>query len=468
LTSLDLKENRLTNVNLPVGMTNLNALRLSNNRLTSITLPVGMTNLVALRLDSNLLTNILFPSDLAHLETLDLGGNQFTTFMLPSGLTNLTGLSLTGNLLANLTLPPDLTRLTGLGFLGNPLTTLVLSEVLAASTNLTINQGDTLATLPGQGVSVFIYPLEVRLLRPRPLIGAFQFGITGPPGVYTILESTDLAAWSVLSPITNSLGSTSFVDPTAHISPQKFYRALQQSPPTNMVFIAPNTFLMGSPSNDPGRNTFEGPQTRVILTRGYWIGKFEVTQAEYLAVTGENPSNFPGDSRRPISSVNWNEATNYCWILTQRELAAGRIPPGSVYRLPTEAEWECAARAGTSTRFSYGDDPDYSSLTNYAWFLDFASPDLTVHPVGQKLPNAWGLYDTAGNVWEWCQDWYGDQPGGIQTDLTGPASNPNGYKVMRGGAYDYGNSDCRSASRNFRHMILPDSDLGFRVVLACP
>ena len=214
------------------------------------------------------------------------------------------------------------------------------------------------------------------------------------------------------------------------------------------------------------RSINEGPQTTVTLTRGFWIGKFEVTQGEYLALTGENPSNFPGDLNRPVSSVTWFDATNYCWKLTQRELTAGRIPPGSQYRLPTEAEWECAARAGTTTRFSYGDDaPNYTSLTNYAWFLDLGHPDLTVHPVGQKLPNPWGLYDMAGNVWEWCQDWYGDQAGGVQTDPQGPTSNAQGLKVMRGGAYDYDNSSCRSASRFFRFANWPDSDAGFCVVL---
>jgi formylglycine-generating enzyme required for sulfatase activity len=164
--------------------------------------------------------------------------------------------------------------------------------------------------------------------------------------------------------------------------------------------------------------------------------------------------------------VSWFDATNYCWKLTQRELLAGRIPAGSQYRLPSEAEWECASRAGTPTRFSYGDDLAYTSLTNYAWFS--LNADSTIHAVGQKLPNAWGLYDMEGNVWEWCEDWFGPLPGGVQSDPTGPASSPDGLKVMRGGAYDYPNAACRSANRLFfaASPFLSDSDLGFRVVLA--
>jgi formylglycine-generating enzyme required for sulfatase activity len=152
--------------------------------------------------------------------------------------------------------------------------------------------------------------------------------------------------------------------------------------------------------------------------------------------------------------------------LTQRELAAGRIPPGTRYRLPTEAEWECAARAGTTSRFSYGDDPGYAHLQEYAWM--FGNAALKVHPVGQKLPNPWGLYDIMGNVWEWCQDWYGPLPGGAVTDPVGPDSNPIGFKVMKGGAYDYFDADCRPARRLFFGVspFLTDSDLGFRVVLA--
>jgi formylglycine-generating enzyme required for sulfatase activity len=394
------------------------------------------------------------------LESLNLGGNQLAVLTLPAGLTNLVGLFVTGNQLTSLTLPPDMTKLIGFGFLGNPLITFVLPETLAA-TNLA---GDVTALLE-QGVSVFTYPLEVRLIRLRQPIGAFQFAVAGPPGVYTVLRSTNLAAWGPLAAVANPLGTIVFTDVEAHLSSQKFYRALLQSPPDNMVFIPPNTFIMGSPTNELHRDVNEGPQTTVTLTRGFWIGKYEVTQGEYLSIMNTNPSQFPGDLSRPVSSVSWPDATNYCRLLTQRERAAGRISPGSQFRLPTEAEWECAARAGTTTRFSYGDDPGYTRLPNYAW--QSLEDGLNVHPVGLKLPNPWGLYDMAGNVFEWCQDWLGPLPGGAVTDPTGPDSNPIGNKIMRGGAFDFGGGACRSASRMFfgNHPALTDWNLGFRVVL---
>jgi formylglycine-generating enzyme required for sulfatase activity len=417
---------------------------------------------MGLYLNSNQLTNLALPLDLNHLTQIELGQNKLASLTLSAGLTSLAILNLTENQLPNLTLPPDLQQLTGLFAAGNLLTTFVLSEPLAAS-----GMASEVDSFRNQGISVFTYPLVARLVEPLMLAGSFKFGITGPPGVYSVLGSTNLATWSAVGVATNPLGSVLFHDVTTNVLPQKFYRALLQGPPPNMVFVLPNTFTMGSPTNEPGHNIFEGAQSTVTLTRGYWIGKYEVTQGEYLAVTGENPSDFPGDLRRCISSVSWFDATNYCWKLTQQELAAGRISPGSQYRLPTEAEWECAARAGTTTRFSYGDDDvNYSSLTNYAWFLDLGHPDLIVHPVGQKLPNPWGLYDMSGNVWEWCQDWYGDQAGGVQTDPQGPATNVQGLKVIRGGAYDYDDSSCRSASRFFRFANWPDSDVGFRVVLA--
>jgi len=350
LTYLDVSEGPLSNITLPGSLNHLATLRLSKTKLTQLILPLGLTNLAALFLTENQLTNIVLPPDLNRLESLNLGGNQLTSLSLPAGLTNLVGLFFVGNQLTNVTLPPDMTQLIGLGFLANPLTTFVLPETLAA-TNLA---GDV-AALRDQGVSVFTYPLAVQLVRPRQFVGRFQFGITGPPGVYAVLGSTNLAVWSVLGDVNNPLGGINFNDVTANSSPQKFYRALLQSPPANMVFIPPNTFTMGSPTNEEHRDINEGPQTTVTLSRGFWIGKYEVTQGEYLSVMGTNPSVFPGDLGRPVSSVSWPDATNYCAKLTQRELASGRIPAGSQYRLPTEAEWECAARAGTSTQFSYGE-----------------------------------------------------------------------------------------------------------------
>ena len=285
---------------------------------------------------------------------------------------------------------------------------------------------------------------------------------------YVVQTTTDLAqtnSWTSVAfvrlPATNYL----FVDTTAPATGNRFYRALLQNPPTNMVFIPPNTFNLGTPTNEVNRSADESPQTTVTISHGFWMGKYEVTQREYLAVIGSNPSGFPGDLNRPVESVSWLDATNYCAQLTQQELTAGHIPPGSHYRLPTEAEWEYAARAGTSTRYSYGDDPNLTNLVNNAWYS--ANSGFGTHPVGQKAPNPWGLYDMEGNVWEWCQDWYGPYPGGFTTDPQGPASNSTGVKVIRGGAWDAFEADCRSGRRLTEgdSPFITDFNLGFRVVL---
>ncbi len=197
----------------------MTTLRISENaNLTSLTLPVGMTNLTGLNLSENQLTNVVLPPDLGRLESLNLGGNQLTSLTVPSGLTNLVGFFVTGNQLTNITLPPDMTQVIGFGFLGNPLTTVVLPE------SLTTNLAGDIAFLQGEGVSVFIYPLGVQLVGIRPLVGAIQFGIIGPPGVYTVFSSTNLTNWSPLGVTTNKLGAINFTDVTSHFSPQKFYR----------------------------------------------------------------------------------------------------------------------------------------------------------------------------------------------------------------------------------------------------
>jgi formylglycine-generating enzyme required for sulfatase activity len=192
------------------------------------------------------------------------------------------------------------------------------------------------------------------------------------------------------------------------------------------------------------------------------MGRYEVTQGEYQAVMGSNPSSVGGDTNRPVETVTWYDATNYCGKLTAAERAAGRLPAGYVYRLPTEAEWEYACRAGTTTRFSYGDDPGYSQLGNYAWYGSKSGG--TTHTVGLKQPNFWGLYDMAGNVWEWCLDWYGTYPGGSVSDPKGPGSGS--IRGIRGGGWHFDGQFCRSAKRDAKTPAYQDSFVGFRAVLA--
>lgn len=167
----------------------------------------------------NQLTNLTLPSDLVRLARLDLGENQLSSFTFPPGMTNLSTVDLDANQLAELALPPDLTNLTSLFVDGNPLTMFAVSEPMAAA-----NLAALVASLLNKGVFVFTYPLMPWLIRVRQPIGAFQFAITGPPGVYTILASTDLVAWTELGVSTNSLGAVVFTDGTAHLTPQKFYR----------------------------------------------------------------------------------------------------------------------------------------------------------------------------------------------------------------------------------------------------
>lgn len=272
----------------------------------------------------------------------------------------------------------------------------------------------------------------------------------------------------------SSVGGAPVADQVPESATSRYYRAIW-TPNTGMVWIPPGSFTMGSPTNEQHRTSIEGPQTMVTISRGFWMGKCEVTQGEYLAVVGENPSYFNGDRsgppwydqdyghdpNHPVEEVTWFDATNYCHRLTTQERAAGRLPTNYVYRLPTEAEWEYACRAGTTTRFYYGDDPDYAYLELYAWYGDAFG---ATQPVGQLRPNPWGLQDMGGNVWEWCQDWYGPYPGGTVTDPRGSVTGT--ARVWRGGSWYQIGRYCRSAYRFSHFPTYSFNALGFRVVLA--
>jgi formylglycine-generating enzyme required for sulfatase activity len=294
--------------------------------------------------------------------------------------------------------------------------------------------------------------------------------ITGAVGTVCSIEyvtdlgQTNATDWRCLAYLQLPATRYLWFDPTTPLTGKRFYRAIEFAP-TNLVFIPPGTFRMGCPTNEEDSSILdpaigEYPQMAVTITRGFWMGKYEVTQGEYQAVMGVNPSYFPGPPNRPVEQVTWFDAMNYCAKLTQRERTAGRIATNSVYRLPTEAEWEYACRAWTSTRFSYGDDLGYTSLSDYAWY---GVTNGATHLVGQKLPNPWGLYDMHGNVLEWCQDWYQKYPGGIAVDPQGPPTGSS--RVFRGGDWHHDDAGCRSG---FRFGLPPDSSywtIGFRVVL---
>jgi len=234
-------------------------------------------------------------------------------------------------------------------------------------------------------------------------------------------------------------------------------------PVEGMKWIPAGEFVMGSPTQEADRDLDEGPTTSVVIAHGYWLSDHEVTQAEYEALMKNNPSQYLGDGQRPVEKVNWQEALDYCRRLTERERAAGRLPADYAYRLPTEAEWEHACRAGTRTRFSFGDDPGRTQIQDYAWYG--ANSDSAPHPVRLKRPNPWGLHDLHGNLLEWCLDeWKGTLPGGT---ITNRVALPSGtLRVARGGSWLYEARFCRSANRDSYGWLNRCSDVGFRLALS--
>ena len=275
------------------------------------------------------------------------------------------------------------------------------------------------------------------------------------------------------------------------------------------------TFTMGSLVTEPGRKTDEGPQTAVTLTKGFWLGKTEVTIGAWRAVTGigireqvirmlnddivydfggqqKTLRDFMGFQRNdpekimanttdsiPMYFVSWNDAVNYCQLLTKQERAAGRLPEGYEYNLPTEAQWEFACRAGTSGATFNGpmvlQVSNAAVLENISWYGGNSTKNYTgkglgnafagPRNAGEKLANAWGLHDMYGNLWEWCRDWYGPYTGGKCIDPTGPVTGTG--RVNRGGSWGSGAADERSANRAKNPQPEKSAYRGFRIAL-CP
>jgi len=290
-----------------------------------------------------------------------------------------------------------------------------------------------------------------------------------------IVQSADVG--STITVTVTRVGNSGSVTsiPTGSINPKGVE--------VEMVWINAGTFTMGSPTSEAGRYDNE-TQHQVRLTKGFYMGKYEVTQKQYEAVTGANPSIFSSNpasgeeqSKRPVERVTWYDAVEFCnklsalegltaaYTITGRSPASGYpITSASVtanwgasgYRLPTEAEWEYACRSGTTTAYNTGE----TISNDTGWYRD--NSNRMTHEVGKKPPNAWGLYDMHGNVYEWCWDRYDSYRSGAQTDPTGASSGS--YRVLRGGSCNDSAEGVRSAPRNYLIPSYRSHDLGFRVL----
>jgi formylglycine-generating enzyme required for sulfatase activity len=286
----------------------------------------------------------------------------------------------------------------------------------------------------------------------------------------------------------------------------------------DVQWIPAGSFMMGSATSDSPAKPDEMPQTRVTLTKGFWLGRTTVTIGQWKSMTGlgvrtqlvrmlhddtlydfdgkqETARDYMHFSRDadpaqylarefdglPVCFVSWNDAMQFCKDLTERERAAGRLPAGYEYNLPTEAQWEYACRAGTTNATYAGpmvvENGKAPVLDDLAWYSGNSTNGYTgkgfkvgggtggPHPVAQKQPNAWGLYDMTGNIWQWCRDWYGKYPGGDLIDPTGPATGAD--RVNRGGSFGSGPRDERSANRAKNPPAEGSAYRGFRIAL-CP
>jgi len=263
-------------------------------------------------------------------------------------------------------------------------------------------------------------------------------------------------------------------------SPLSPARKLTNSLGMTLVRIEPGSFLMGSSKDqidhlmrlfsNSKREWFdnEQPQHTVKISRPFYLGTHQVTQGQYRAVMGDNPSKFTGSDNLPVENVSWLDAIEFCNKLSEREKGTPfygidgsevTVVGGNGYRLPTEAEWEYACRARSTTLYPLGDDA--GKLSKYAW--SDGNSAIKTHQVGQKLPNAWGLYDMLGNVWEWCGDWYDEAYYASSPPADPPGTSKASHRVVRGGGWSSGPGRCRPADRGRYRPGSRGNDLGLRV-----
>ncbi|HEX2853382.1 MAG TPA: formylglycine-generating enzyme family protein [Opitutaceae bacterium] len=298
--------------------------------------------------------------------------------------------------------------------------------------------------------------------------------------------------------------------PTGPIAGEAWNVPLAENTSLPLAWIPPGAFTLGSPATEPGRKADEGPATQVTLSRGFWLGRTLVTIGQWKKVMGvdirehlvkrinddtlhelhgkkqtlralmgwsrdADPATYLAneDENLPMYFISWNDAMGFARELNERERAAGRLPAGYEYTLPTEAQWENACRAG-STDATHAGPVSAAVLDRIAWYDQNSARGYEgrrlgasrsgPREVGQKEPNAWGLFDMSGNVWQWCRDWYGPYPGGNVTDPQGPLNGT--ARVNRGGSFGSGANSMRSACRASNPQAEASAYRGFRLALS--
>ena len=281
-------------------------------------------------------------------------------------------------------------------------------------------------------------------------------------GLWPVVQRVSTVALALMAALGGLALATAQESTTAggktHDLPKEIAVDLGKGVKLEMVLVPAGEFLMGSPAADKDAFSDERPQHRVRITKPFYLGKYQVTQEQWNAVMGGKPSYFKGP-KHPVDLVSWNDCRKFF-----EKLNAKSRPGSGKFQLPSEAQWEYACRAGSKTKYCCGDDE--ARLGDYAWYA--ANSNGKTHPVGKKKPNAWGLHDMHGNVWEWCQDWYdgryyAESP---VDDPPGPAKG-SGH-VCRGGGRAAIAKLCRSAVRYDFGADYSDFNLGLRVCQGRP
>ncbi|WP_321416957.1 formylglycine-generating enzyme family protein [uncultured Methanomethylovorans sp.] len=299
------------------------------------------------------------------------------------------------------------------------------------------------------GKKAFLFPVLIIIV----LAGYWMFSpllVVNSGNQDTIIPQNTKVVDSPLA--ANDTNNVSIDNKTATTNTQLDLETYTNSIGMEFVLIPAGEFQMGSPSSEEDRDDDEGPVHEVTIENAYHLGKYEVTQAQWVEIMGNNPLYFDGDNK-PVEQISWNEVQEFIKKLNAKEGT-------DKYRLPSEAEWEYACRAGTASSYSFGDDE--SKLEDYAWYC-FNSGNIT-HPVGQKKPNPWGLYDMHGNVWEWCQDRWHDTYKNAPTDGSAWEDGNSSYRVSCGGSFFDTASGSRSAVRFSYDPSRYSALLGFRLL----